>query len=240
MSLILAVVISLAILPGTAHEEEMEFKELPVMNVNVYMMGRDKVDEDITVKIFENIENLNKAFQGEITFVFDELFMDPNHAFLPDLYQSYRHNAGEASLQPIIKDIEKTGGINIFLFDTYNEPGKNVALMGFTPMLSARQNNYATSAPQFDRILMAYDGLEDSKTLVHEMGHFLGLKHPWELTILQKISLGMRSAHDEDNNHMSYGSQNQFTQQQLRNMRKYALDYRQYLMDSVVRVYARA
>ena len=66
------------------------FKELPVMRVNVYMMGREEVDESISVKIFENIEYMNEAFQGQIAFVFNELFMDPNHAYLPDIYQSYR------------------------------------------------------------------------------------------------------------------------------------------------------
>lgn len=217
------------------------FKELPVMKVNVYMMGRQEVDEEITIKIYENIEYLNDAFEGHISFVFDELFMDPNHAYLPDLYKKFHVQNSEPIVEPVVKYIEKSGGINVFLFDTYCEEGRNDALMGFTPMLSANQQTYASSSPQFDRILMAYQGLEENTTLVHEMGHFFGLKHPWEMTASAKYILGMRNKHDEACNHMSYGDQvEKFTSQQLEEMRRYALKYRSYLMDRIVRVYAKA
>ena len=213
-------------------------KELPVMRVNVYMMGREDVDESITIKIFENIEYLNDAFQGEVSFVFNELFMDPNHAYLPDIYKSYSAGSKEI-IAPIVKPIEKKGAINIYLFDTYAENGRNDALMGFTPLLSSRQSAYATNSPRFDRILMAYEGLEGNKTLVHEMGHFFGLKHPWEISTFAKHRLGIKNKTDESKNHMSYGqSVQEFTPQQLEDMRVYALKYRKYLMDRVVRVYA--
>lgn len=213
-------------------------KELPVMKVNVYMMGREEVDEQITIKIFENIEYLNQAFEGEISFVFDELFMDPNHAYLPDIYEGFKEGK-DAMVEPLVSPIEKTGGINIYLFDTYAESGQSAALMGFTPLLRAKQNTYATNSPRFDRILMAYEGLEENKTLVHEMGHFFGLKHPWEISTFAKHKLGMKNDTDEAKNHMSYGSEvEKFTPQQLDEMRNYALKYRKYLMDRVVKVYA--
>jgi len=75
--------------------------------------------------------------------------------------------------------------------------------------------------------------------LVHEMGHFFGLKHPWEISSIAKHRLGIRNSHDEAKNHMSYGNEVEtFTSQQLEEMRRYALNYRKYLMDRVVRVYA--
>lgn len=218
--------------------ESRRFTEMPVMKVNVYMMGRQEVDETITVKIFENIEYLNEAFEGQIKFMFSELFMDPNHAFLPDIYKSF-HAKNDEIVEPIVQPIEQKGAINVFLFDTYSEPGQNAALMGFTPLLTARQETYRTSSPRFDRILMAYDGLYDSKTLVHEMGHFFGLKHPWELTASARHRLGIRTDKDASCNHMSYGPDVQkFTAQQLSDMKSYAMRYRTYLMDRVVRVYA--
>lgn len=217
-------------------DAEKRFTEMPVMRVNIYMMGRDQVDPSITVKIFENIEYLNKAFSGNISFIVDEIFMDPNHAYLPDIYKSF---AGQEIIGPIVAPIEKKGGINIFLFDTYCEPGQTAALMGFTPLLSARQSAYAKNSPRFDRILMAYDGLDENKTLVHEMGHFFGLKHPWELTTMAKHRLGIRTKTQESKNHMSYGSEvEKFTNQQLSDMKTYAMRYRTYLMDRVVRSYA--
>jgi len=216
------------------------FKELPVMKVNVYMMGREEVDPSITVKIFENIEYLNVAFEGEISFVFNELFMDPNHAYLPDIYGNFKAGK-DGVVEPIVEPIEKKGAINIYLFDTYSENGSNSALMGFTPLLRAKQESYANASPRFDRILMAYEGLEENKTLVHEMGHFFGLKHPWEITTFAKHKLGIKNTKDEAKNHMSYGSEvESFTPQQLEAMRNYAMNYRKYLMDRVVRVYAGA
>lgn len=242
----ITMVLSIALMSGwtykldnnTNSHDTRAFKEVPVMKVNVYMMGREVVDQSVTIKIFENIEYLNTAFKGQISFVFDELFMDPNHAFLPDIYKSFRVDEKEI-IEPIVAPIEKKGGINIYLFDTYCEDGRSDALMGFTPLLSAKQSNYATNSPRFDRIMMAYEGLEGNQTLVHEMGHFFGQKHPWEISNIAKYRLGMRSEADEAKNHMSYGSEVEtFTHQQLEDMRRYALDYRKYLMDRVVRVYA--
>ncbi len=240
--ILLSVIILCAWTEGPAHDPKKgtpkAFKELPVMRVNVYMMGREEVDESISVKIFENIEYLNEAFQGQISFVFNELFMDPNHAYLPDIYESYRIDRDEI-IEPIVDPIEKKGAINIFLFDTYSESGKGDALMGFTPLLSANQEAYVSNSPRFDRILMAYEGLDGNQTMVHEMGHFFGLKHPWELSAFGKHRIGIKNKEDESKNHMSYGlSVEEFTPEQLESMRKYALNYRKYLMDRVVRVYA--
>ena len=47
--------------PHISNNTPKTFKELPVMRVNVYMMGREEVDESISVKIFENIEYMNEA-----------------------------------------------------------------------------------------------------------------------------------------------------------------------------------
>ncbi len=218
--------------------ESKAFKEIPVMKVNVYMMGREEVDPSITVKIFENIDYLNEAFEGQINFAFNELFMDVNHAYLPDIYAGFKEGKDEI-VQPLVDPIEKEGAINIYLFDTYLEHGSSAALMGFTPLLKAKQETYSMNSPRFDRILMAYDGLEENKTLVHEMGHFFGLKHPWEITTFAKHRLGIKTMNDEAKNHMSYGSDvERFTPQQLEDMRNYALKYRKYLMDRVVKVYA--
>ena len=95
MSAVLVTLGSLFIDNNDNKTDSRAFMEMPVMKVNVYMMGREQVDETVTVKIFENIEYLNKAFEGRISFVFDELFMDPNHAYLPDLYKSFHTNQVE-------------------------------------------------------------------------------------------------------------------------------------------------
>jgi len=215
--------------------------EIPVLNVNVYMMGRIEADSETTILINENIKYLNEEFEGQIEFVFNQLFMDHSKAYLPDLYKEYMAFEESASIKRLIEPIEIKGSINVFLFDTYVEEGTDKALMGFTPRLKREQEYYAKNSPSFDRIFMAYEGLDNKTTLVHEMGHFLGLHHPWELNGSLKYAFGIRTNIDESQNHMSYGSSVcKFTPQQLEAMRKHAMQYRQYLMDRVVRVYAKS
>ncbi len=214
--------------------------EVPVMRINVYMMGMVEVDPEITVLVNENIDFLNEEFEGIIEFEFNQFFMDHGHAYLPDLYKEYIHQKETATIDELIKPIEVKGAINVFLFDTYAEAGTDKALMGFTPRLKAHQESYGLNSPNFDRIFMAYEGLGNKSTLVHEMGHFFGLSHPWELKGSAKLAFGIRTNIDESHNHMSYGSSVcKFTPQQLESMRKHALHYRKYLMDRVVRTYVR-
>ena len=239
ITLLAAMFFSLLCLDVNSYEGgNKRFTEMPVMRLHVYMMGREAVEPTVTTQIYDNVQYLNEAFDGQISFTLEELFLDPNHAYLPDLYKGFQANEQQV-VEPIVEPIEKKGAINIYLFDTYAEPGQSAALMGFTPLLSARQETYSVNSPRFDRILMAYEGLSDNKTLVHEMGHFFGLKHPWELTDIAKFRLGIRTNHDEAHNHMSYGAEvEKFTPQQLADMKSYAMRYRTYLMDRVVRTYA--
>lgn len=222
-------------------EENTRPTQIPVLNVNVYMMGRTDVDAEVTILINENIDYLNQEFEGVIEFEFNELFMDHGQAYLPDLHKEYLSFSESKSIEELIKPIEKKGAINVFLFDTYSEEGTDKALMGFTPRLKTGEESYAKNSPHFDRIFMAYDGLRSKTTLVHEMGHFLGLHHPWELSHSRKYVFGIKTALDESQNHMSYGSSVcKFTSQQLESMRKHALNYRKYLMDRVVHTYAKS
>lgn len=216
-----------------------KYIELPTLNVNVYMMGRDYLDEEASVLIQENIDFMNEEFEGYIQFNFDQLFMDTEKAYLPDLYKGFKQYETD-HINKLVGHSEIKGGVNIFVFDTYCEEGSDQALMGFTPSLRAQQEHYETSSPEFDRIFMAYEGLSDKTTMIHEMGHFLGLHHPWEMTPGNRYSMGMKTDHDVKCNHMSYGADvHEFTEQQLESMRQFALQYRKYLMEKIVHVAAR-
>ena len=162
---------------AVSHNEPLEVFQVPIMNINVYMMGKKEVPIDIIHLIDENIEYLNQEFEGQLQFVLDELFMDPSQAFLPDIYNNYQISNDE-DIEKLLYPIEKKGSINVFLFNTYVASGEEAALMGFTPRLVMGEYAYEFNSPQFDRIFMAYYGLHDKSTLIHEMGHFLGLNHP--------------------------------------------------------------
>jgi len=224
----------------TPFEKEIAPKQIPVLNLNFYMMGRDNIDMDVPLQIGENMEYLNQEFEGEIMFELNEIFMDSEGAYLPDLYNNFRRGA-HAQLNALVRPLEKKGGVNVYLFDTYCEDNSSTALMGFTPRLKMREETYATNSPRFDRIYMAYHGLEDKSTLVHEMGHFLGLKHPWELGPGDKYQMGLHNASEINTNHMTYGANvSSFTKQQLMKMKEHALKYRTYLMSKIISNYNRA
>jgi len=206
--------------------------KIPTLKMNMYVMGMDQVDPQVYLNIGENIDYLNQEFEGKIGFELNELFMDQNGAYLPDLYDDFKQGDQEM-LNRLVNPIEKDGSVNIYIFHTFCEEGTDQALMGFTPVLRHGHDKYQTSSPSFDRIFIAYEGLEDKTTLVHEMGHFLGLKHPWEMTEYARKAFGMQRF-NVDQNHMNYGSRvDHFTPRQLDVMRSNALDHRQYLTKKV-------
>lgn len=197
------------------------------------MMGMDSIDQEITIQIGDNIKNLNEEFEGVIKFELEELFMDVNHEYLPDLHTEYKKRKSY-KIESVVKAIEKKGAVNIFLFKTYSKNNSNQALMGFTPIFKARHDIYREASPRFDRIFLSYSCLHEKNTLVHEMGHFLGLKHPWELSIGAQRIAGINNDALLNVNHMTYNSMvSEFTVQQLNQMQAFAMDYRLYLVKRI-------
>lgn len=205
--------------------------EVPTMKINFYIMGKEEVDESVMLDVQLNMDYLNEEFEGKIKFTNDYFFFDNQTAYLPDIYKALLDLKDEW-VDEIVSPIEMQGSLNVFIFETYAEEGLNAALMGFTPLLPNNQEDYGLISPEFDRMYIAYEGLSKKSTLVHEIGHFLGLKHPWEMSELKKQILGFNEKSDELNNHMSYHhTVNKFTPEQLEHMRVFALKYRSYLFE---------
>jgi len=204
-------------------------EEVPVFKVNFYMMGLDEIDEGITVRITKNLDYLNEEFEGKVKFQLNELHLDPNQAYIPDLHKDHTSRNHDRVLE-LIDPIESKGGINVYLFDTYSTNDGTSAMLGFTPVLSAQHRKYARMSPQFDRLFISYAGLSDMSTIVHEMGHFLGLSHPWEMSEIDLDLMGLLND-DADHNHMTYSHEvTHFTDEQLDRMQHFALNFRQYLL----------
>lgn len=220
-----------SIVPSAIHQ--LDKSKVPVLKVNFYMMGMDSIDQEITINIGENVKYLNEEFEGYIKFELEELFMDVNHEYLPDLHTEYKKRKSYR-IESVVKEIEQKGAINIFLFKTYSKNYSNQALMGFTPIFKARHNIYKEASPRFDRIFLSYSSLGAKNTLVHEMGHFLGLKHPWEQTEGGQRYAGITSEEIMSVNHMTYNNQvSEFTKQQLNQMQAFTMDYRLYLVKRI-------
>lgn len=206
--------------------------EIPVFKLNFYLMGQEDVDNKITVQIGSNIDYINQEFEGVIKFELGRLFMDPNAAYIPDLHKEHVQK-NTRNLHQLIDPIEVVGSINIYLFDTYSENDGLSAMMGFTPVLSRQHRTYQSLSPNFDRLFIAYPGLIDKSTIVHELGHFFGLSHPWEMNSASIDMMGLNNKESEKN-HMNYHPEvNHFTEEQLDRMNHFALTFRRYLTKEI-------
>jgi hypothetical protein len=215
---------------------EVTFHEVPVFKLNFYLMGKETVDQEITVQIGKNVDYLNQEFEGRIKFELGQLMMDPNHSFIPDLHKDHV-SKDRSRVDELIDPIEIAGAINIYLFETYSTNEGHSAMLGFTPVLKAQFNKYEMMTPQFDRLFISYLGILDQSTIIHEMGHFLGLSHPWEMSHVDLDMMGLYGA-EAERNHMSYHPEvNHFSWQQLERMQHFALNFRSYLVDRVERRY---
>lgn len=231
---IMTFVIGTLITPKTTPLEPVRtIQEVPVFKLNFYFMGTTDVKKELGLSMGRNVEILNEEFEGKIKFELNNIFADSNGAYLPVIYRDVMK--GEVTdLQKLINPIEMQGAINIYVFDTYMEEGKDIALMGFTPILRMHHHHYELESPEFDRIYMAYSGLLGESTLVHEMGHFLNLKHPWEMSRLASNHLGLHNKEEVAKNHMAYGPHvERFTLEQLESMRVFSLRHRSYLLDRI-------
>ncbi len=203
---------------------------IPLMKVNFYLMNAEnRSDPKTTVQIGENIKILNMEFEGLIRFELGHIVLDERQVYLPEIKNEI-YGTGSEIIREFTQPIEIQGGVNIFVCETYATDGNVGELLGFTPVLKARQYAYEYNTPRFDRIYLSYLGLEEATTLVHEMGHFLGLKHPWRLDSINLELQGLTSQAIIDQNHMSYTAEvHEFTDQQLERMQHFALQFRRYL-----------
>lgn len=214
-------------------DEGLSSVAVPMMKVNFYMMGLDSIDTDFIKGISENIDYLNQEFEEQVKFELNDILIDPNKAYLPDLHKD-AFTEEETVINRLVEPIESKGAINVYLFDTYYLDGTNQALMGFTPTIAGRHDIYENTSPRFDRIFMAYAGLESRTTLVHEIGHFLGLEHPWEMSNFSKRMMGLHDHKAALHNHMTYNDEvNGFTTEQLERMREFTLKFRRYLVSDI-------
>ena len=192
-------------------------------------MGREEVDENITKEIGENVEYLNQEFEGKVKFELNFLALDPSHSFIPDLHEAHLKQ-DRKEIESRLSSLEQAGGINIYLFDTYVKNEARGAMMGFTPVLTQFYESYSKEAPRFDRLFISYPGLIDKSTIVHEMGHFLGLSHPWEMSHIDRDLMGFYGP-EAETNHMTYHPDvDNFSDEQLARMQHFALHFRKYLL----------
>lgn len=209
------------------------YLEVPTFKINFYLMGKSEVCDSTIANIEANLEYLDTEFEDKIKFKPDYYLFDGQSAYLPDIHLALLKGEDDW-VTDIVSSVEIKGRLNVFVFDTYTPANSNQSLMGFTPILRDKQEDYGAISPEFDRMYIAYESLLKKTTLVHEIGHFLGLQHPWEMSMHSKQQFGLVKQTDQDDNHMSYHHDvHKFTTQQIEHMRLFALEYRSYLLEEI-------
>jgi len=184
--------------------------------------------ENLDSLVDENMEILNTAFDESVVFEKEgEVMKSDLNPLLPDLFKKYSDNAAEFDS---IRTYSKKGFITVFLMPTVEDTVRGQVLLGFTPIYSDWFEGFEQVSPRMDNIFVSYDGLQKGSTLTHEMGHFLGLAHPFQLDFDERKELGLESEKAICVNYMNYNCfVNQFTKGQTNLMGYFAKKYRSYL-----------
>ena len=101
------------------------------MKLNFYLMGKSEIDQETILEIGDNMNYFNEEFEGSVKFELNKLFLEEKHEYLPNIYKDYKRKS-RSNVNELIKDIEETGAINIYLLETYSAENSNKSLMGFT------------------------------------------------------------------------------------------------------------
>jgi len=204
---------------------------VPILHVRFYLMGELDIDTAMARSIHSAVDVLNREFENQITFNLAGITHEKNHTSLNDLYASFFNNS-DSIVAGLVEPVELSGTINIFICNNVKMSEDEPTLMGFTPILLNQKQVYKELSPKYDRIFIAYTSLKNETTLIHEMGHFLGLSHPWELSKTNLTLLGLQTNSKIDQNHMAYGNGvSEFTEEQFIIMRDYAFRFRKYLLE---------
>ncbi len=198
--------------------------------IKFYMMGEKKLDHQISNKIKQEVEKLNKAFKNQIRFQLIGITHDVSHAYLSNIREDEFSDIPSLA-DSLVGKIESQNTVNIFIFKSVKNENDR-SLNGFTPKLISNFELYERVRPSFDRIYISYFSLSKmSNTLIHEFGHYLDIDHPSELSAHDRIRLNLVDT--TTSNHMSYGSDfahGEFTDEQILSMKKHLSEHRAYII----------
>lgn len=181
---------------------------------------------------------LNIAFHNRFKFNIDttniQIHIEP--ITIIEIYNNLKYNNGAIYLK-LVQTYSKKNTINIYIIPSITDGEKinDRVLLGFTPILEKFDYKYDVYTPIYDNIFVSHD-LNNKKeiyiTIIHEIGHYLGQKHVFDLTYDEQLKSGINSKHLVKYNYMNYGdSINNFTDIQVNDMEEFLYDNRFYLIN---------
>lgn len=207
--------------------ESREALHLPLSFRVVGFYNAEQLDS-IRQNIGAAVQHLNEVSEGVLTYSATA----PRHIVqsleLREMYQAFAKtpNAYDA----FVAATASLDTLTVYITTSSStEAGK---LLGFTPELPTDDDNLermrrdTARAKLFGHVFVASDGLT-AGTLAHEVYHWLGLAHPWEISEDDRRVLGIDAPDVLDANLMSYSDrQRSLTSQQLASAHHYAQTYR--------------
>ena len=206
---------------SAAIEKVLEF------DLQIFLLAPHPVDyEDI---IIDNVKWMNLAFKDHLYFNFDNNIELLEDSFRMEvLKQNYIE---DGRFVDSLSRHSTKGKINIFICPTEVDTFSDKELFGFTPVYKDWNEGYVKRSPKMDNLFIAFSSLESGSTFPHEMGHFFGLVHPWEMTKEEQVKMKITDVIALLTNIMNYDNfPTQFTKPQLLSMWNFAKDHRYYLL----------
>lgn len=194
---------------------------VPIIECTFYIAADPESFETLSDYSITAIKELNDRFQGSIQFTKSEFDyrIDPTY--------DIRYFFDEISVfDELASYFSNTGVVNVYVFN----PDPEDVLLGFTKVWYDNPGHYELVTPEFDDIAMSTIAYMD-ETLVHEMGHYLGLKDMINTSDEEKHVFGVTNNKLECVNAMGYGCcGTEFTKDQIDYMTRYAIKYRNYVI----------
>lgn len=226
-------VISVGIISFTSNTSY-RYGTIPTLQISYHLISKNfNLNTDDTLMLIKLNNELNNAFSNICQFKIYSIDTIQSSSTLWKLYKNYTTSTGD--ILTALKNIYQVNNtINIYIY--FNGTVEtDYYLLGFTSLrvLSEMDNildfNYSDAIFVSKNALLLY---ADAHTLIHEMGHFFGLKHPFsaEMTREELSAMGLTDINVLCTNYMNYNCYtDNWTLQQRLYMKKYIMSYRSYL-----------
>jgi hypothetical protein len=129
-----------------------------------------------TAEVISHITNSHNALNESYGKGFN--FHMTDHIWFTEIDHIYTIDDASSRkevLRSELLKVEEEDVINVYIFENSNQ-----GLLGFTVVFPTCKDCYVKLSPKYDNILLSMEAIENTNSLVHEMGHFFGVPHPFK------------------------------------------------------------
>lgn len=225
---------------STFKSTAVEIIKKPTYNIHYhFVVDSEKNKNDVDLDVLENVhKNVRSAYASIFNLNYDTATFIVNEYDINDFYEEFSAQADPMDNKlwlQLTEDKERHKSINVYIINDSAAPlQSNAKLTGFTPIILDKVELYEQISPQYDNLAVTYSGLfeyELGGSLIHELGHFFGLEHPWQYSHSELELFGLDDKMTTCVNYMNYNCfVTAFTKEQKEFMYFFGTTYRKYLI----------